>query len=97
VGDKLDFFFKQPVDENTLKSAVEKLGTPVKEVRKLIAREGRSRNTPSSRRGPPTRSARPAREIRAGPGEVVRTDYVGPQVGKQLRVDGILAVVYAIG
>src|SRR5207248_10466323 len=25
------------------------------------------------------------------------TDYVGPQVGKQLRVDGILAVVYAIG
>ena len=30
VGDKLDFFFKQPVDENALKSAVEKLGTPVK-------------------------------------------------------------------
>jgi len=28
---------------------------------------------------------------------VVRTDYVGPQVGKQLRVDGILSVVYAIG
>src|SRR5207248_8327918 len=29
--------------------------------------------------------------------DVVRTDYVGPQVGKQLRIDGILAVVYAIG
>src|SRR5207249_390562 len=29
--------------------------------------------------------------------EVVRTDYVGPQVGKQLRVDGILAVLYAMG
>jgi len=27
----------------------------------------------------------------------VRTEYVGPQVGKQLRNDGILAVIYAIG
>src|SRR3954468_24643184 len=40
VGDKLDFFFKQPVDENALKATVEKRGTPVKEVRKLVAREG---------------------------------------------------------
>src|SRR5438105_4973662 len=29
--------------------------------------------------------------------EVVRTDYVGPQVGKQLRIDGLLAVLYAMG
>src|SRR6266849_6654000 len=29
--------------------------------------------------------------------DVVRTEYVGPQVGKQLRNDGILAVIYAIG
>src|SRR2546425_2958212 len=34
------FRSKQPVDENVLKSVVEKLGTPVKEVRKLVAREG---------------------------------------------------------
>ena len=27
----------------------------------------------------------------------MRTDYVGPQVGKQLRNDGILAVLYAMG
>ena len=40
VGDKLDFFFKQPVDENALRAAVEKLGTAVKEIRPLVSREG---------------------------------------------------------
>src|ERR1700694_5547655 len=40
VGDKLDFFFKQPIDVNALRAMVEKLGTPVKEARKLVAREG---------------------------------------------------------
>src|SRR2546428_9724328 len=40
VGDKLDFFFKQPVDENALRAAVEKLGTAGKGVRPLGPREG---------------------------------------------------------
>src|SRR6267143_306165 len=98
VGDKLDFFFKQPVDENALKSAVEKLGTPVKEVRKLIAREGQEQEYTVITQGTADKIGSALREkYGQDQVEVVRTDYVGPQVGKQLRVDGILAVVYAIG
>src|SRR5256885_8853003 len=98
VGDKLDFFFKQPVDENVLKSAVEKLGTPVKEVRKLVAREGQEQEYTVITQGTADKIGSALREkYGQDQVEVVRTDYVGPQVGKQLRVDGILAVVYAIG
>src|SRR5467141_4889422 len=98
VGDKLDFFFKQPVDENVLKSAVEKLGTPVKEVRKLIAREGQEQEYTVITQGTADKIGSALREkYGQDQAEVVRTDYVGPQVGKQLRNDGILAVIYAIG
>ena len=98
VGDKLDFFFKQPVDENVLKSAVEKLGTPVKEVRKLVAREGQEQEYTVITQGTADKIGSALREkYGQDQVDVVRTDYVGPQVGKQLRVDGILAVVYAIG
>src|SRR6267154_2668233 len=98
VGDKLDFFFKQPVDENVLKSAVEKLGTPVKEVRKLVAREGQEQEYTVITQGTADKIGSALREkYGRDQVDVVRTDYVGPQVGKQLRVDGILAVVYAIG
>jgi preprotein translocase subunit SecF len=98
VGDKLDFYFKQPVDENALKSAVEKLGTPVKEVRKLVAREGQEQEYTVITQGTADKIGSALREkYGQDQAEVVRTDYVGPQVGKQLRVDGILAVVYAIG
>src|ERR1700682_1118444 len=98
VGDKLDFYFKQPVDENALKSAVEKLGTPVKEVRKLVAREGQEQEYTVITQGTADKIGSALREkYSQDQVEVVRTDYVGPQVGKQLRVDGILAVVYAIG
>jgi preprotein translocase subunit SecF len=98
VGDKLDFFFKQPVDENALKAAVEKVGSPVKEVRRLIAREGQEQEYTVLTQGTGDKIGSALREkYGADQVEVVRTDYVGPQVGKQLRVDGILAVVYAIG
>src|SRR5256885_11957466 len=40
VGDKLDFFFKQPVDESALRAAAEKLWTAVKVSRPLVSREG---------------------------------------------------------
>ena len=98
VGDKLDFFFKQPVDESALKAAVEKLGTPVKDVRKLVAREGEAQEYTVITQGTGDRIGSALREkYGEDQAEVVRTDYVGPQVGKQLRVDGILSVIYAIG
>jgi preprotein translocase subunit SecF len=98
VGDKLDFTFKQPVDPPALQAAVEKAGVQVKEVRSLTAREGQDREYTVIAQGPGDKIGSALRE-RFGQDsvQVVRTEYVGPQVGKQLRNDGILAVVYAIG
>ncbi len=98
VGDKLDFTFKEPVSEDALRAAVEKEGTSVKEIRPLLAREGQDREYTVITQGTGDKIGQALRE-KYGPDqiEVVRTDYVGPQVGKQLRVDGILAVLYAMG
>ena len=98
VGDKLDFFFKKPVEESALRAEVEKQGTSVKEIRQLVAREGQEQEYTVITQGTGDKIGAALREkYGADQVEVVRTDYVGPQVGKQLRVDGILAVVYAIG
>jgi preprotein translocase subunit SecF len=98
VGDKLDFNFKGPVDEAALRAAVEKGGVHVKEVRLLSAREGHDREYTVITQGPGDKIGTSLRE-RFGQDsvDVVRTEYVGPQVGKQLRIDGILAVLYAMG
>src|SRR3954454_3671559 len=98
VGDKLDFTFKQPVDENALKAAAEKEGTAVKEIRKLLSREGQDSEYTVITQGTADRIGQALREkYGQDKADVVRTDYVGPQVGKQLRVDGVLAVLYAMG
>jgi preprotein translocase subunit SecF len=98
VGDKLDFTFKNAVDENALKAAVEKEGTAVKEIRPLLSREGQAREYTVITQGTADKIGSALREkYGADQVDVVRTDYVGPQVGKQLRVDGILAVLYAMG
>jgi preprotein translocase subunit SecF len=98
VGDKLDFFFKKPVDDAALRAVVEKQGTPVKEIRALVVREGQEQEYTVITQGTGDKIGAALREkYGQDQVEVVRTDYVGPQVGKQLRIDGILAVVYAIG
>jgi preprotein translocase subunit SecF len=98
VGDKLDFTFKNPVDPKDLQAAVEKAGVEPKEVRSLSAREGQAREYTVIAQGPGDKIGAELRK-RFGQGsvDVVRTEYVGPQVGKQLRNDGILAVLYAMG
>jgi preprotein translocase subunit SecF len=98
VGDKLDFTFKQPVDEAVLRSAVEKAGTSVKEVRPLLAREGQDREYTVMTQGTGDKIGQALREkYGKDQVEVVRTDYVGSQVGQELKKDGILAVLYAMG
>src|SRR5439155_15162374 len=98
VGDKLDFSFKQPVPEDALRAAVEKAGTQVKEIRPLMAREGQDREYTVITQGPGDKIGSALREkFGQDSVEVVRTEYVGPQVGKQLRNDGIFAVLYAMG
>ncbi len=97
VGDKLDFSFKQPVNEDALRAAVEKAGAQVKEIRPVMAREGQDREYTVITQGPGDKIGSALR-ARYGQDQVdiVRTEYVGPQVGKQLRIDGILAVLYAM-
>jgi preprotein translocase subunit SecF len=98
VGDKLDFTFKQPVDENALRAAVEKTGTTVKEVRPLLAREGQDREYSVTTQGTGDKIGQALREkYGQDQVEVVRTDYVGSQVGQELKKDGILALLYAMG
>jgi preprotein translocase subunit SecF len=98
TGDKVDFTFKKPVSEEALKAAVEKSGTAVKDVRPLLSREGQDREYTVITQGTGDKIGSALREkYGADQVEVVRTDYVGPQVGKQLRIDGILAVLYAMG
>jgi preprotein translocase subunit SecF len=76
---------------------VEKSGTPVKEVRPLLAREGKDIEYTVLTQGTGDKIGQALRaKYGEGQVEVVRTDYVGPQVGKQLRIDGILAVLYAM-
>ena len=98
VGDKLDFTFKQPVDEAALRAAVEKAGTSVKEVRPLLQREGQDREYTVITQGTGDRIGEALREkYGKDQVEVVRTDYVGAQVGQELKKDGILALLYAMG
>jgi len=98
VGDKLDFSFDKPVDESALRAVVEKAGTSVKEVRPLVSREGQKAEYTVITQGTGDKIGQALREkFGSDQVEVVRTDYVGPQVGKQLRIDGLLAVLYAMG
>ncbi len=97
VGDKLDFGFKQNVEPATLRRAAEKAGLNVKDIRLLSAREGQDREYTIIAQGPGDKIGG---SLRAKFGQdsvdVVRTEYVGPQVGKQLRKDGIAAVFWAM-
>jgi preprotein translocase subunit SecF len=97
VGDKIDVAFKEPVDEAALRSAAEKAGLAPKEIRTLSGREGADREYTIIAQGPGDKIGG-ALKAKFGPDQVdvVRTEYVGPQVGKQLRNDGIWSVLYAM-
>jgi len=98
VGDKLDFTFKKAVDPAALRAAVEKAGVQAKEVRALTSREAQDQEYTVIAQGPGDKIGQLLRDkFGKDSVQVVRTEYVGPQVGKQLRNDGILAVIYAIG
>src|SRR5437588_4926253 len=97
VGDKIDLRFKQPVDEKTLSAAVAESGVQPKEVRPLGAREGQDREYTIIAQGPGDKIGGALHQKYGKDNvEVVRTEYVGPQVGKQLRIDGIKAVLAAM-
>jgi preprotein translocase subunit SecF len=97
VGDKIDVAFKEPVDEAALRSAAEKAGLAPKEIRTLSSREGADREYTIIAQGPGDKIGGALKaKFGADQVDVVRTEYVGPQVGKQLRNDGIASVLYAM-
>src|SRR5256885_12074632 len=97
VGDKLDFTFKKAVDPAALQAAVQKAGVQAKEVRALTSREAQDQEYTVIAQGPGDKIGQLLRD-RFGKNsvEIVRTEYVGAQVGKQLKYDGIQAVLYAM-
>jgi preprotein translocase subunit SecF len=97
VGDKLDFTFKGTLDPAQLKAAVEKAGVQTKEVRSLTTREGGDHEYTVIAQGPGDKIGQLLRERFGNDSvDIVRTEYVGAQVGKQLKYDGIQAVLYAM-
>ena len=97
TGDKLDLGFKQAVDVAALKRSAERAGLNVKDVRQMSGREGQDREYTIIAQGPGDKIGGSLREkFGQDSVEIVRTEYVGPQVGKQLRKDGIAAVFYAM-
>jgi preprotein translocase subunit SecF len=90
------FRVKAKIDAAALKAAIEQSGTGVKEVRDIgPAQDGFDYQVVSA-----GMADRVSTSLKAGmPGaafEVRRVDYVGPQVGKQLRNKGVMALLYAM-
>lgn len=88
--------YKSKMDAAALKSAVEGSGTGVKEVREL----GETSGVFDYQVVSAGMSEKVQQALKAGMAgaqfEVRRVDYVGPQVGKQLRNKGIMALLYAM-
>jgi preprotein translocase subunit SecF len=98
TGDKLDLTFKTPVSPEAIKAAVAKSGGIVKEVRAISTQEGQPAEYSVLMQSTGDKIGQTLSNKYGADGvKVVRTDYVGPQVGKQLRQDGVLAVLYAMG
>ncbi|HEU4383987.1 MAG TPA: protein translocase subunit SecF [Anaeromyxobacteraceae bacterium] len=98
VGDKIDFQFKgTPPTPEALRQAVEGAGTRVREVREEAGLAAGSRSFAVITQGIRDKVERDLSErfAEARP-EVRRVEYVGPAVGRELRNQGIKAVLYAM-
>ena len=98
VGDKIDFQFKgTPPAPEALRQAVESAGIKVREVREEAGLAAGSRSFAVITQGIRDKVERDLSErfAEARP-EVRRVEYVGPAVGRELRNQGIKAVLYAM-
>jgi preprotein translocase subunit SecF len=99
VGDKIDFQFKGPPPApEALRQAVESAGIKVREVREEAGLAAGSRSFAVITQGIRDKVEHDLAErfAEASP-EVRRVEYVGPAVGRELRNQGIKAVLYAMG
>ena len=94
----INFRTEKKVDPDQVKKAVEESGTGIKEVRSLgEAPQGGGFDYQAVASGMADRVIAAMRQGQAQPDFVVqRVDYVGPQVGKQLRNKGIMSLIYAM-
>ncbi|HEY1905246.1 MAG TPA: protein translocase subunit SecF [Myxococcaceae bacterium] len=93
----INFRSAQKVDAEKVKQAVSGAGTGVKEVRDLGAAQGGGEDYQVVASGMADRITGAMAQGLAQPDfRVQRVDYVGPQVGNQLRNKGIAALLYAM-
>ena len=96
IGDKIDVTFAQPVDTAALQKAVVDSGVKVSEVRELALKQGQNDYTLITQ----GISDKMQKALEAEFGEagviVQRVEYVGPQVGRQLQIQGLKALLYAM-
>jgi preprotein translocase subunit SecF len=96
-GDKIDFQFEKPPAAADLRAAVEGAGIGVREVRDEAGLTAGTRSFAVITQGIQERIEKDldATFADAAP-EVLRVEYVGPAVGRELRNQGIKAVLYAL-
>jgi len=93
----INFRAEQKLDPEQIKKAAEGTGTGIKEVRSLGEAQGGGTDYQVVVSGMADRVFAAMRQGMEKPDFIVqRVDYVGPQVGKQLRNKGIMSLVYAM-
>jgi preprotein translocase subunit SecF len=97
IGDKLDFQFKSPVDPAALRAAVEGAGIAVRDVREEQGLAAGTRSYAVITQGiqEKVEQGLSAKFADARP-DVQRVEYVGPAVGRELRYQGLQAILYAM-
>jgi preprotein translocase subunit SecF len=97
IGDKIDFEFKTPPTVAELQAAVEAAGIKVSEVREEAGLTAGTRSFAVITQGIRDKVERDltTRFADAKP-DVLRVEYVGPAVGRELRNQGFKAVLYAM-
>lgn len=96
-GDKIDFQFKQVQAPAELRAAVEGAGIRVRDVREEAGLTAGTRSFAVITQGIQDEIERDLRATFADASpEVRRVEYVGPAVGRELRNQGLKAVLYAL-
>jgi preprotein translocase subunit SecF len=93
----INFRSAQKIDPQKVRDAISASGTGVKEVRDLGSAQGGGQDYQVVASGMADKiTAAMAKGLQAPDFQVRRVDYVGPQVGNQLRNKGIAALLYAM-
>jgi preprotein translocase subunit SecF len=96
VGDKIDLSFAQAIPTEQIQKAMTEAGIKVSEVRVLTEKEAKNDYTVITQ----GISDKVEKALEASFGEkgvtVQRIEYVGPQVGHQLQIQGLKALLYAM-